>query len=110
MRVDNFDPYTIGEALASQVIRLALCIQDHQPTNPATADTVRNIAVSAQNALAAGGKCLQEGEVEAALWALGVADGAMSLIVGLMDTPDDPFMQEMARPFVPIESEARNGQ
>ena len=105
MRTDNFDPYTIGECIAAQTIKLAYCIRDHQPTDPATAGIVRNIAVAAQNALVAGGKCLQEGEVEAALWALGAADGAMSLIVGLMATPDDAFMQEMARPFAPAESE-----
>jgi hypothetical protein len=110
MRTDHFDPYTVGECIAAQTIKLAYCLRESQPVDPASAAIIKNVVTSAQSALAAGGECLKAGDVEAALYALGVADGAMRLIAGLLAAPEDAIVKEMATPFIPTGAEVRNEQ
>jgi len=102
------DPYQIGEALAAQVIRLADHEKDRLPNDPASAALIRNIVISAQRALASGKECLAEMDIKSALYAMGIADGAMTLITGLLENSDDPFFLEMATPFaVGLDSEVQ---
>ena len=106
--MSNFDPYTVGEAIAAQVVKLAEFERDTMPVDGASAAIVSNIIIAAQRALTAGKACLNDGDTQAALFALGAVDGAFSLINGLLTNSDDKFMQEMATPFaVGLDSEVQ---
>ena len=75
--------------------------RDYPHPGPLTAGTIYNVAKCALNVRDAGKKALAEGDAETALKTLGIADGALRLIAGLVNAPDHPIVIEMAAPFRP---------
>ncbi len=94
MTINIKDPYTVGEAIAAQVVQLAQVQDNAEPSA-----IIGNIANSARRVLEAGRKALEGGDTDGALYAIACAHGACSLISGLSQSPDDEFLRLMAQPF-----------
>lgn len=94
------NPYDIAESLASMTLRVADAIRDQNASDTGTAEIIENVATSVQQLLTAGRKLLEEGNTDEVLFCLGCAEGAVTLIQGLIKNPADHRLLMMAEPFI----------
>ena len=99
--IARFDPYELAESITAQAAELDRIRQAAELEAPALLAVVSNIALSAGRALENARELLDSNsDKETALFAIACAAGACTLISGLVEKPDDPYLRHMARPFV----------